>query len=139
VSKEDLAGRVCLFIGSMALFAAVDLFTVAFFLISAFVGSMIVWSWGDVRYEVTDCVLRLRAGPQRVDWRIEEVAAVELPGYLAGRLRMTMTSQLINRWSRPVLLVNRDGRQLLISPTNPEEMRDEILRRRDALRGGSNA
>lgn len=111
------------------------LFSVLFFLGSIGMGAFIIWSWAYVRYELTDTMLECRAGPSRTSLKLSDLTRVEVLRGHRSRLRLMTTTQMLNRWNCPLLLVDRSGRHLLIGPTDPEAMRAEILRRRDALRG----
>ncbi|MDA0353704.1 MAG: PH domain-containing protein [Chloroflexi bacterium] len=104
-------------------------------------GALIGSSYFAVRYEIADGELRARAGLSRAHFQLADVTTVEIaPWYTFVRRRnLGRHYLLINSWAPMLRIVDTGSRTLVITPTNPEEMRDEILRRRDALRGGSDA
>ncbi|MBT5774613.1 MAG: hypothetical protein HOH95_09595 [Dehalococcoidia bacterium] len=74
----------------------------------------------------------------RQDWRSRVVPFAEIDhieeGSGAGEF---MVDGYANRAFRRLIIHVTEGRNVVITPTNPEEMRDEILRRRDTARSNS--
>lgn len=101
--------------------------------------ALVVWQTFDVRYEVTSEHIRARAGFNRTTLHWEEVTDVRLDrSPWAVFIPRNLGARAMANGTGPYLFVSGTGmRRLLLSPTNPEEMRDEILRRRDAARSNS--
>jgi len=137
-----------LVIAFMAFFVAVPMTSLArsgmtlaaigWLVLSLVGGTVISYSYVAVRYEISGTELRAWAGFSRASFQLADVTSVEIsPWYTFVHPRNWGALPLGNSWAPMLRIVDTGGRKLLITPTNPEEMRDEILRRRDALRGGS--
>ena len=101
--------------------------------------ALVEWQIFDVRYEVTCEHIRARAGFNRTTLRWKDVNDVRLErSSWAVFFPRNLGARAMANGTGPYLFVGGTGmRNLLITPTNPEEMRDEILRRRDAARARS--
>ena len=98
------------------------------------------WFYFDVRYELGDRTLKARAGPNRAQLEISEIVEVDVTPWYTFVLPRNWGALLMgNSWTPMLRIVDSNGRKLLVTPTNPEEMRDQVLRRRDRLRGDTNA
>lgn len=107
-------------------------------LMSVVVGALIALSYLRVRYELNDRTLRARAGTSSVTFELAEISSIEItPWYAFVHPRNFPSTIVANSWKPMLRIVDAQGRKLLVTPTDPEEMRAEILRRRNQLQGTS--
>lgn len=102
-------------------------------------GAFIASTYFAVRYELDDRTLRARASVNRAQLELAEIEEVDIIPWYSFVLPRNWGALLINSWKPMLRIVDSGGARLLLTPTDPEEMRAEILRRRDRLRGGSGA
>jgi len=97
------------------------------------IAGVVVWVNASTAYGWTDDALAIRQG-----WRSRIVPLTDIESIKDGEgSGEFFVDGYANRAFRRLVINLREGRPVVITPTNPEQFRDEILRRRDAARRNS--
>lgn len=98
-----------------------------------FGAGFMLWNYINVDYALSANALLVRQGGRRREIPVTDIVGIE-HGRGFGEFPV---ESYANRALRRLVIHVTEGLRVVITPTNPEEMRDEILRRRDAARSNS--